>query len=968
MRNRTIIFILVLSWMMTLFPATPLLRAGVPGGQPVAFGERPAVDYSKISTANLEPGIIRIRFKKTLSDHLNRFELEKNRHTSTRFGIPEVDALNERFSVIQLRQTFYIVMADTLFDARHRAWGLHLWYDLIVPAGTNLMEMVAAYAQLDDLTRAEPVIRKELIGEVILPAASPEPPPSPATTFTTNDPQFSQQWHYQNTGQNGGTPGADIKLPQAWDITTGNSNVIVAVVDGGIEYTHPDLAGNMWPGNGYNFVTNSTTLVPQSHGTHVAGTVAANTDNGIGVSGIAGGSGTGNGVRLMSCQVFTSSSAGGFENAPVWAADHGAAITQNSWVYTEPNSYDQPVLDGIDYFIANGGGAVMDGGLACFAAGNSNNFGLYYPGSYSKVIGIAGTTYQDKKAYYSNYGYWVDIAAPGGETNVNANLGVRSTTLSGTYGFSAGTSMACPHVSGAAALVVSLAAGHITPDDVREILLTTTDNIDALNPSYAGKLGTGRLNAYAALQKTQAYMALYPPVSLTATPMNTSRIDLSWSSNNAGDSVILAFNTSAVFGNPTGNYQPGDAIAGGGTILYKGTLANFAHTGLVPATAYHYALWTKNGSSYSTIARKADATTDCFAVTGFPWTEGFENGGNIPLCWSQEAVDTTTVNWRFINGNGYNTMLSAAYGSYNACFSDGTSTPDKTILVSPCLNLLTVVSPKLKFYHVQPVWGTDQDQLRVYYKTSGSGNWNLLSEFTTSITGWKADSILLPNGSSTYYVGFEGTANYGHGVCLDQVSITGTASRKTLNLKAYLEGLYAGSGTMRPVTDYTAYYYSSSIADRITVELHDAATYATIAYSDTAVMLGVTGAASLVVPGSLSGSYYITVKPRNGIETTSALPVSFVGSTVSYDFTDAVTKAYGNNLVQTIDGSYALFSGDVNADGFVDTGDMSGADNLSASFATGYYKEDLTGDGFVDTGDMSLFDNNWASFVVSELP
>ena len=129
----------------------------------------------------------------------------------------------------------------------------------------------------------------------------------------------------------------------------------------------------------------STTIQPHDHGTHVAGTISAVNHNGIGVSGIAGGSGLGDGVRLMSCQVFGPYDNGGFELAPVWAADNGAVISQNSWGYTSAGYYEQAVLDAIDYFNQNAGsetGSPMDGGITIFAAGNSNSTG---PVSYTHL-------------------------------------------------------------------------------------------------------------------------------------------------------------------------------------------------------------------------------------------------------------------------------------------------------------------------------------------------------------------------------------------------------------------------------------------------------------------------------------------------------------------------------------------------------------------------------------------------------
>jgi subtilisin family serine protease len=245
----------------------------------------------------------------------------------------------------------------------------------------------------------------------------------------------------------------------------GNSDVIVAIIDGGIDYNAcNDLAANMWDGIGFNFVNNSSTIIAHNHGTHVAGTVAAVTNNSVGVAGVAGGSGSGDGVRLMSCQVFTASSSGGFHIAPVYAADNGAAISQNSWGYVSAGIYSQPVLDAIDYFNAHGGGNALDGGITIFAAGNSNSSGQWYPACYSGAFSVAATNNQDKKAWYSNYDTWVDISAPGGETNSVTARGVLSTLNGNAYGYYQGTSMACPHASGTAALMASLGYGELSAE------------------------------------------------------------------------------------------------------------------------------------------------------------------------------------------------------------------------------------------------------------------------------------------------------------------------------------------------------------------------------------------------------------------------------------------------------------------------------------------------------------------------
>lgn len=386
----------------------------------------------------------------------------------------------------------------------------------------KISKIIAAYAKLSNVVIAEPLLNKALVSAPDHFMFSEE-----SITSVPNDPELGLQWHYDNTGQTGGTAGADIDLLKAWDIEKGSSDVIVSVHDGGIDVNHEDLAAALWVNtneiagngidddgngyiddiNGYNYVNNTGEIVAHGHGTHVAGTVGAVNNNNIGVSGVAGGSGSGDGARLMSIQVFKGlfGSANDFATGYIYAADHGAVISQNSWGYTSPNFYEQAVLDAIDYFIAEAGYdengnqiGPMAGGIVIFAAGNSNSENDYYPGIYEPVLAVAATNHDDVKADYSNYGTWVDIAAPGGDNTAN----VHSTLPNNKYGASSyyGTSMACPHVSGVAALILAkFGETGYTPADLRNRLVSNVDDVYALNNGYIGKLGSGRLNAFKAL-------------------------------------------------------------------------------------------------------------------------------------------------------------------------------------------------------------------------------------------------------------------------------------------------------------------------------------------------------------------------------------------------------------------------------------------------------------------------------------
>ena len=194
-----------------------------------------------------------------------------------------------------------------------------------------------------------------------------------------------------------------------------------------------------------------------------------------------------------------------------------------------------------------------------------------------------------------------------------------------------------------------------------------------------------------------------------------------------------------------------------------------------------------------------------------------------------------------------------------------------------------------------------------------------------------------------------------------------TSSTKTLTLTSVLlEGLYNGSGTMREVSNgFTSQF--PGIADRIIVELHQSGSYSIIVYSVTNVELSLNGTATLTIPAEYSGNYYITVRHRNSIETTTSSPVSFAGISISHSFA-MTANVFGGNLKPSGDGHYLIYGADVNQDGIVDTGDMNDVDNGSASIMIGYNVPDANGDGLVDTSDMNMVDNNSAAIVYSRIP
>lgn len=494
--------------------------------------------------ADAEAGELLIKFSPEMSDILDQAQLSKTRSgKATRSGIPSTDEVLDILGSYSFERVFPV---DANTEARTREAGLHLWYTVKFNKGTDLKAAAERLKQLGEISKVQTngrikrayntdskriYLSDKALQQKATRAAAAEGEP--------NDPGFASQWHYRNLGEGhydfeklnnnqvGAKAGCDVNALEAWKTCTGDPSIIVAILDEGVMYTHPDLAANMWcnPGesvqgaktdgdgngyegdlHGYNFVTESgditwTDANDSGHGTHVAGTIAAVNDNGIGVCGVAGGDGTPNsGVKIMSCQVFSGQNSvtlAGEARAIKYAADNGAVILQCSWGY---NSSESSIINGytpgpatekewaetyplekeaLDYFINNAGSpnGVIDGGIPVFAAGNEYAGNPAFPGAYSKCVSVSSVAADYTPACYTDFGSLVTLSAPGGDLEYYSKIGeqedeywaetteqkgaVLSTMIKNgqpAYGYMEGTSMACPHVSGVAALGLAYAA------------------------------------------------------------------------------------------------------------------------------------------------------------------------------------------------------------------------------------------------------------------------------------------------------------------------------------------------------------------------------------------------------------------------------------------------------------------------------------------------------------------------------
>ena len=539
-------------------------------------------------------GELFVKFSPEVADMIAQAEPTRSGMV-TRSGVPAVDEVMEIIGTYELERVFPV--NEKREDVTRKS-GLHQWYIVRFDAAMDAEQVAQQFKGLGQVQNIDfnRTIKRAYTGKATpLSREKLERAMSRVTRATNEDPLLSMQWHLINRGDMFTTgevvksvKDADVQVEKAWEKSTGDESVIVAVLDEGVFVEHPDLKDNIWinedevyrshddnDGNGfvgdyygYNFAKNVGVITwndvyDSGHGSHVAGVIAAQNGNGVGIGSVAGGDADNAGVKIMVCQIFSGnvgSSSIAVARAIKYAADNGAVVLQCSWGYVSgrANEYDWGAAgfasqeewergaplekDAMDYFTHNAGSpsGVIDGGIAVFAAGNESAPMAGYPGASDDYISVAATAADFTPAVYSNYGPGTSVSAPGGDQDYyfdyvddDHNYGEIGCVLStlpynvskSGYGYMEGTSMACPHVSGVVALGISYAAQlrrHFKAEELQQLVISTATPIDAymtgvktycryvvdmgpqqpmqLNMApFKGQMGSGQVNAAALL-------------------------------------------------------------------------------------------------------------------------------------------------------------------------------------------------------------------------------------------------------------------------------------------------------------------------------------------------------------------------------------------------------------------------------------------------------------------------------------
>jgi subtilisin family serine protease/subtilisin-like proprotein convertase family protein len=804
--------------------------------------------------------------------------------------------------------------------------------------------------------------------------------------LTPNDPQYGSQYHHPL-----------MKNNLAWDITLGNPNIIIAVTDDGMQYTHPDLSPNIWinageiagngiddDGNGFiddirgwDFWTNDNDpshLGSDSHGTHVGGIAAGRTNNGINIAGTAGGS------RLMNLR-FYGSSGGTWTSTKIadsyaYARNNGAKIVSTSY------NYDGWATGGVPDPTVN---AAFD---ASYAVGtlffnSAGNNGALNPnrGVFDQTLFVVSTTNTDTKSSFSNYGFRMDISAPGSD--------ILSTLPTNSTGLNSGTSMATPNAAGVAALIWS-ANPTWTRDQVAAQLIGTADNIDALNPSFAGNLGSGRVNSFRGVTETltgpkfrsttlpaEGATLLTAPTSFfiqLGNVFNPATVNLS-------NFSLVGNGLDDVFGTADDQVIP---LSLGAGFSYKvGTnRLNFTITGPMGSDQYRFTASTGLTDPFGNPIDGdgngvgGDAFVRNFAIVGptNPWTVTIAPG-----------QDKTNINFgnfptRFVGSNGDDSYTVQRDGSGTRIEITET-TPSETLVYS----ILQASTPPLA---IAP--GAGNDTITINY-TNGNP---LPASFLSVDGGANSDTLIVIGSAGTDGLNLNGQTFTMTGVSspvngsnLEQIQLNGAGAADTINVVESTATVQvnilasAGDDTINVNTD------NSGSASVTLLGAHSLQSLsignggsATVGGVDNLLFtrqlsVGASGvldllANDMVVDYSESSSVYAAIRAliasgRNGgfwngagIRTSSATSITGLGILESSDY----IAANGTNVFAgaTVGAEAVLvkytWNGDTDLNGVVDFDDYARVDSGFLGGGNNWFLGDSDHNGVVDFDDFALID------------
>ncbi len=663
-------------------------------------------------------------------------------------GVSALDRLNQRYNVVLMERQFPHTV-ERVYNGR--VIDLSGWHKIKFAGEVDVLAVVAEYANLPGVLKAEP------IGIHTVSA-------------TPNDPQFPNQYHLNQSNDH------DVDGPEAWNIETGNTGIIVAMLDTGVRYYHKDLGGssaaagnfssiqgNMWrntaevignsiddDGNGYvddivgyDFVfqpiAGSNSCWPgedcttkdndprdfNGHGTHCAGNIAAINNNGYATASVSGGWGNGSqqqtadGVRVMACRIGSSEKYFGFLNIEVgyvrmdycaeafnYAANNGAHIASCSW----GSSNSGGLGEAIDNFLASGG-------LIFKAAGNDDTGDSPdYMNARTDIIAVASTEQNDLKSDFSNYGNYVDVSAPG--TDILSLYHNHSDAANDYVATVSGTSMATPIAASVAALIWSQNPGW-TAAQVRTQLENSSDDIDGLNPTYAGKLGAGRVNAFNAVN--------------TGTPCD---VTANFSANNTSGCAPLNVNFSDLSTGPVTSWSWNFGDGG------NSTSQNPAHT-YNAAGNYTVSLTVTSASCNDTETKTAYISVSSVPTAAFV---GSPISGNTPLTvnfTNQSTGNPTSYSWDFGDG-GTSTAQNPSHqytaaGSYTVTLSvSNTCGSDNEVKT----NYITVSSTPVNVALNKPATASSTNGSNAPGRAvdgSTSTYWRSGSLSSTTIAWWRVD-------------------------------------------------------------------------------------------------------------------------------------------------------------------------------------------------------------------------------------